>query len=1128
MAEVIKCRAAVCWAKNEIKIEEIEVAPPKKNEVRIKVVASGLCHSDISGMKGKFNDQFPIILGHEGSGIVESIGEGVANVKPGDHVLFVLCPQCDECRVCKKGKNNICFSKTFGRKDMSDGTTRFSCRGQEIHHFMRAATFSQYTVVSVDNCVKINENAPLEKVCLLACGVPTGYGAVINSAKVEEGSTCAIFGLGAIGLSAVMGCRDSKASRIVAIDINSDKFELAKEYGATDCINPKDLDTPIEKYLQKEFDGGFDYTFECIGLIETMTQAWESTFLGHGECIIIGVDAKEKMLSISPFATLFGKKIRGSAFGGYKSEDLPKLVEKYIKGELNFDEMITHNLTLNDIKKAIELLESGKSIRSCSSPRWEPQISVLCEPGQQYLPQFLSEDGRWTSELSVKVPGVSCLRDKMDLLDYCKKVYPGRDITNIVESSHYQKIGGWCRQGATNLGKCKGAQRWIKPFRCLEGPFQSDALLVPEGCLFDHIHNASRCWPFVRWNQTGAAACQERNMQMRSFAMLLPCGISLFSGVEFVCCPKHFKVVPPKVKKTDLPILPPESEILPSLDDSEDNFSDDLDEDEDLDDQDEMVADEPLETLEEEEDEDEYDSDEDTPTLDSEFPNDAIPINDYVNLQTTSQTPDKPISEIPISVNDGQSTSIPTPDPYFTHFDPRIEHQSYKEAQQRLEEAHREKVTRVMKDWSDLEERYQDMRLADPKSAQSFKQKMTARFQVTSVQALEEEGNAEKHQLAAMHQQRVLAHINQRKREAMTCYTQALTELPPNGHRVEKCLQKLLRALHKDRAHALAHYRHLLSSGGTGGLEAAAQERPRTLERLIDIDRAVNQSMTMLKRYPSLSKKLSQLMEDYIQALRSKDDTPGLLLSMTEEAESGILDKYRIEIERKVNEKERQRVAEKQRKEQRSQEREKIREEKMRLQAKNAEKAYRAQQMKEKDQQQDHQEQETKTEAAQQSSKEQTSEAAIDVKETTVEYTEESVYLTSPTSLPTVDDAAVQRAVEEVAAAVAHQETEPQLSHARAHDFGHGEASFSVRREIYGGREGRNVYFTLAFAGVALMAAVFVGVAVAKYRASRSPHAQGFVEVDQTVAVPVTPEERHVANMQINGYENPTYKYFTE
>ncbi|KAJ6636254.1 Amyloid-beta-like protein [Pseudolycoriella hygida] len=184
-----------------------------------------------------------------------------------------------------------------------------------------------------------------------------------------------------------------------------------------------------------------------------------------------------------------------------------------------------------------DLKEDSKA----TSPRWEPQIAVLCEAGQSYHPQHLSEEGRWTTDLNIKTPGTTCLRDKMDLLEHCKKVYPGRDITNIVESSHYQKIGGWCRQGALNAAKCKGAQRWIKPFRCLEGTFQSDALLVPEGCLFDHIHNASRCWPFVRWNQTGAAACQDRGMQMRSFAMLLPCGISLFSGVEFVCCPKHFK-----------------------------------------------------------------------------------------------------------------------------------------------------------------------------------------------------------------------------------------------------------------------------------------------------------------------------------------------------------------------------------------------------------------------------------------------------------------------------------------------------------------------------------------------------------------------------------------------------------
>lgn len=361
---------------------------------------------------------------------------------------------------------------------------------------------------------------------------------------------------------------------------------------------------------------------------------------------------------------------------------------------------------------------SSKHQAQAASPRWEPQISVLCEAGQTYHPQYLSEEGRWATDLSIKVPGSTCLRDKMDLLDYCKKVYPGRDITNIVESSHYQKIGGWCRQGALNAAKCKGAQRWIKPFRCLEGPFQSDALLVPEGCLFDHIHNASRCWPFIRWNQTGAAACQDRNMQMRSFAMLLPCGISLFSGVEFVCCPKHFKV-PMKVKKTDLPVLPQETEVLPALDDATDadNSEDDDDEDDIDDDEDEdMLGDEPIES-----DDDEYDSEEDfdadkepdtgsavwdsfsTPQtlLGKDSSSSNINVNKKDSFSTAASSTTEKATEIPTT----PVTAIPTPDPYFTHFDPRYEHQSFKnlhaefqEAQQRLEESHREKVTRVMKD----------------------------------------------------------------------------------------------------------------------------------------------------------------------------------------------------------------------------------------------------------------------------------------------------------------------------------------------------------------------------------------------------------------------------------------------
>ncbi|XP_030572894.1 amyloid-beta-like protein isoform X3 [Drosophila novamexicana] len=869
---------------------------------------------------------------------------------------------------------------------------------------------------------------------------------------------------------------------------------------------------------------------------------------------------------------------------------------------------LRRNLLLRSLWAAVVLIGTVQA----ASPRWEPQIAVLCEAGQIYQPQYLSEEGRWVTDLSKKTTGATCLRDKMDLLDYCKKAYPNRDITNIVESSHYQKIGGWCRQGSLNAAKCKGAHRWIKPFRCLEGPFQSDALLVPEGCLFDHIHNASRCWPFVRWNQTGAAACQERGMQMRSFAMLLPCGISLFSGVEFVCCPKHFKTDEIRVKKTDIPVMPPaqlnsaneELSVNEDDDSNDSNYSkdandDELDDEDDLmadDEEDEMVADEAatvggngaasdanssaLDDINAEyesgEDSDNYE--EDGAGSDSEVAGiaDAWDSNGSssgvkppikaptlasspASLTVAEQVGNKPsvlkqelstgtpqLSAAAAAVAAGvaigapPSTAQPTSDPYFTHFDPHYEHQSYKEAQQRLEESHREKVTRVMKDWSDLEEKYQDMRLADPKAAQSFKQRMTARFQ-TSVQALEEEGNAEKHQLAAMHQQRVLAHINQRKREAMTCYTQALTEQPPNAHHVEKCLQKLLRALHKDRAHALAHYRHLLNSGGPGGLEAAASERPRTLERLIDIDRAVNQSMTMLKRYPELSAKIAQLMNDYILALRSKDDIPGSSLGMSEEAEAGILDKYRIEIERKVAEKERLRLAEKQRKEQRAAEREKLREEKLRMEAKKVDDMLKSQAAEQQQQQKQYQQQQQQL---QDRSKElkgpgglvtvpnlniDTTKSEKDLAD--AEYAEATVSTKVQTVLPTVDDDAVQRAVEDVAAAVAHQEAEPQVQHFMTHDLGHRESSFSLRREFthaHAAKEGRNVYFTLSFAGIALMAAVFVGVAVAKWRTSRSPHAQGFIEVDQNVTThnPIVQEEKIVPNMQINGYENPTYKYF--
>lgn len=392
------------------------------------------------------------------------------------------------------------------------------------------------------------------------------------------------------------------------------------------------------------------------------------------------------------------------------------------------------------------------------------------------------------------------------------------------------------------------------------------------------------------------------------------------------------------------------------------------------------------------------------------------------------------------------------------------------------------------------------MRATDPRGADAFKQRMTQRFQQT-VQALEEEGDAEKHQLAAMHQQRVLAHINQRKKEAMACYTQSLNEQPANTHRVQKCLQKLLRALHKDRAHAIAHYRHLLA----GSLEAAAREQPRTLERLTDIDRTVNQSLQMLRRYPELTAKIGQLMDDYVQALRSKDETPGSLLAMTTEAEAAILDKYRMDVASRRQERERQRQEERARKEQRKKER-------ADLAAGDAARMHAESRLENRPADDDEDEEEDIEDESLVASSATTSSATSP---------SSSPVASAPAPHATVDDAAVQQAVEDVAA-VAHQEEVIRVAHSMSHDLGHGEPTYSVRREVYGRKSGKSVYFTLAFAGMALMAALVVGVAVARRRSARSPHGQGFVEVDQAA----TPEERHVANMQINGYENPTYKYF--
>jgi len=365
----ITCKAAVAWeARKPLSIETIEVAPPQAHEVRIKILATGVCHTDAYSLDG-FDPEgmFPVILGHEGGGIVESIGEGVTNVKPGDHVIPLYTPQCYECKFCKNPKTNLCqkIRITQGRGQMPDGTTRFTCNGKTVYHFMGCSTFSEYTVVADISVAKVDEKAPLDKVCLLGCGISTGYGAVFNNAKVEQGSTVAVWGLGGVGLSVIMGAKEAGASRIIGVDTNSDKFEVAKQFGATECVNPKDHERPIHEVLIEMTDGGLDYTFECIGNVATMRSALESCHKGWGVSTIIGVAAAGQEISTRPFQLVTGRTWKGSAFGGWKSRDsVPKLVEKYVSGKLKVDEFVTHTFPLSDINQSFDLMHTGKSIRS--------------------------------------------------------------------------------------------------------------------------------------------------------------------------------------------------------------------------------------------------------------------------------------------------------------------------------------------------------------------------------------------------------------------------------------------------------------------------------------------------------------------------------------------------------------------------------------------------------------------------------------------------------------------------------------------------------------------------------------------------------------------------------------------
>ena len=371
MAQVqsIKCKAAIAWGPGQpLSIEEIEVMPPQAGEVRVRIVATGVCHTDAFTLSGEDPEGvFPCILGHEGGGIVESVGEGVTSVKVGDHVIPLYTPECGECKFCKSGKTNLCqkIRATQGKGLMPDGTTRFSKDGQPIYHYMGTSTFSEYTVLPEISIAKVDPAAPLEEVCLLGCGVTTGIGAVMNTAKVKEGESVAIFGLGGIGLSAVIGARLAKAGRIIAIDINESKFELARKLGATDCINPNDYDKPIQEVIVELTDGGVDFSFECIGNVKVMRAALECCHKGWGESVIIGVAGAGQEISTRPFQLVTGRVWRGSAFGGVRGRsELPSYVQRYMQGEFRIDDFITHTMGLEQINEAFDLMHEGKSIRT--------------------------------------------------------------------------------------------------------------------------------------------------------------------------------------------------------------------------------------------------------------------------------------------------------------------------------------------------------------------------------------------------------------------------------------------------------------------------------------------------------------------------------------------------------------------------------------------------------------------------------------------------------------------------------------------------------------------------------------------------------------------------------------------
>ncbi|EOY23864.1 Alcohol dehydrogenase, putative isoform 2 [Theobroma cacao] len=366
--KVITCKA---WGPGQpLVMEDVQVAPPQQMEVRVKILFTSICHTDLSAWKGENEAQraYPRILGHEASGIVESVGEGVEDMKKGDHVIPIFQGQCGNCICCRNEKTNLC--QRFGVNPLksvmvNDGKTRFSTKdGNPIFHFLNTSTFSEYTVLDSACVVKIDFEAPLETMSLLSCGVSTGVGAAWNVANLQPGSTVAIFGLGAVGLAVAEGARARGASKIIGVDINPNKFAKGKAVGITEFINPKDLGVPVHERIGAMTDGGVDYSFECAGNLEVLREAFLSTHTGWGLTVLLGIHPSPMLLPLHPMELFNGRQIIGSIFGGFKGKtQLPKFAKQCMCGTLNLDEFITHELPFEKINEAFQLLIDGKSLR---------------------------------------------------------------------------------------------------------------------------------------------------------------------------------------------------------------------------------------------------------------------------------------------------------------------------------------------------------------------------------------------------------------------------------------------------------------------------------------------------------------------------------------------------------------------------------------------------------------------------------------------------------------------------------------------------------------------------------------------------------------------------------------------